>query len=142
MGSTVPATSRLQSKEAGQGGHGPGGGFTWSPISRVSSNPGIGSHTAIGFYPQHHTETNTMQELCGFSPPAAGLPFSWKTNSSAFPRHHSTSLSLCHTSFWLPGEGEGERVRGYGSEVAGSLRTFVCSQVTIPTTQNDDAPTP
>lgn len=83
----------------------------WSPISRVSSNPGIGSHTAIGFYPQHHTETNTMQELCGFSPPAAGLPFSWKTNSSAFPRRHSTSLSLCHTSFWLPGEGEGERVR-------------------------------
>lgn len=113
----------------------------WSPISRVSSNPGIGSHTAIGFYPQHHTETNTMQELCGFSPPAAGLPFSWKTNSSAFPRRHSTSLSLCHTSFWLPGEGEGERVRGYGSEVAGSLRTSVCSQVTIPTTQNGDAPT-
>lgn len=36
------------------------------------------------------------------SPPAAGIPSSWKTSSSAFLGHRSTSRSPCRISFWHP----------------------------------------
>lgn len=61
---------------------------------------------------------------------------------SKMPQYFSVSLSYFFLASWRQGWGWGEskRLQGYRSEVAGSLLTFVCSQFTIPSPQNDDAP--
>lgn len=79
-------------------------------VSNISFKPRIFWQRVTRTYPQHHIKIKPfILDTSSFLPPVAEILSFWKTNSSVFLRCRNTSLSPCHTSFWLPGKEERRR---------------------------------